>query len=660
MAGQTIFVTFTNENSVVSPTIIVNYLTVATDTRGIAYRENGSYSTDILSSIYNWNAGDTRVFTFDGNYWIIQLPEDYINSSLLFIGNGIDTVSSLYESGTYIPVSKYISGDMIKNGSITITKLDPDIDLASKEALQEISDALSSFQSDTEDEFNSVNSNISLNKIYHVTCDTVSANEKKVVHVAGLPVYDDITKYDGLTLVIKFSNSNTAVEPKLEVWSDYTRAIAPKPMYVGSLPLSGVFYWKNNDSAIFTYNANDDRWYMDSTCASSIIASWCSENNTTFINGGMIATGSITADKIVAHSITANEIAVGSLDGSVFTQSVSDVLSNLSEFRQQCGSAGTVVAECNSVNSASFKDAEINVENLKSIAVTNTGMPLVGTSMVVKFENENTYQGDVYFRVTATEGQVTYTKFSAQLGFKLGDSFINIGSSGVQEFSDAQQTALDYYKWHAGEYRTVMFDGTYWILSVTTEYLSKLAEWCLLNGQTWIGGGTIVTGTIVADQIQSGSIDTAKVSLVCMAPDDFGDIMNYGGFEYFEGSTGAQTTKGVRLYGAIDSSDPDSEPDFFVAITNRGMSLKIDGGILTGFGKKWTMDSESGISIGTDGTSGSIVIGHSGGQSTVKGNVTINNLNGSNLIIGSLPTSSAGLSTNQIYVGNDGTLKVVQ
>lgn len=659
--GQTIIVKFNYANSVSSPKIkLVINGTLIVDTKDVAYKNGDTYVTSILSSVYNWNSGETRVFTFDGAYWIIQLPEDCLNSSLLFIGNGTDTVSTLYKNGTYIPVSKYISDDMIKNGSITITKLDPNIDLASKEALQEISNALDSFQTETGNNFDSVNSEISLNKIYHVVCDTVSSTANKVVTIPDMPIYDDLTKYDGITLVIKFVNSNTATNPKIETHTSInnTTIISAKPMYVGSNPLTGVFYWRNNDSVIFTYSAVDNRWYMDSTCASSIIASWCANNNTTFINGGMIYAGSVTADKIAAHSITAEQIAVGSLDSSVFTQSVSDVLSNLSEFKQQCGSAGTIVAKCESTDGIAFKDAEISVDNLQSISITNTGMPLVGTSMVVKFENENTYQGNVYFRVTATNGDVAYTKFSAQLGFKLGDSFINIGSSGVQDFSDAQLTAIDYYKWHAGEYRTVMFDGTYWILSITTEYLSKLAEWCLLNGQTWIGGGTIVTGTIVADQIQSGSIDTAKVSLVCMAPNDYGDIINYGGFSYFEGSTGSYITKGVRMYGAIDSDDPDGEPNYYVAITNRGIAIRIGSGMISGYGSEqdsiWSIDASGGVFIGARNDSGNVTLGKAGSTSVVSGNMSILG----NLSAVNLPTSSTGLSSGQIYSDN-GVLKIV-
>lgn len=627
-AGQTVFVKFTNGNSVANPTMSIIVDTIPTTAMNIAYKDGNIYNTDILNSAYNWLAGETRVFTFNGTYWVVQLPEDYIESSLLFIGNGIDTVGSMYNSGTYIPVSKYISDDMIRNGSITIKKLDPNINLATKDAIEQIQDALEDYQNETNTSLISMDDKISIDKIYYVTCSSASSSAKTVI-IPDIKVFSDRIKYDGLTLVIKFSYANTMNNPTMVVKSsiDDTIIIPECPIYVGDDPLGSVFYWKEKDSIIFSYNAQDNRWYMASTSASRIIASWCSDNDTTFINGGKIATGSITAESIAAGTITADNIAVGSLGPGVFNQEIEGIITNLSEFKRQCASAGTIVAECNSQASDSFKSASVSVDELNSVMVTNTGMPLVGTSMVVKFDHANSYQGNVYLQMQAESGSVTYNKFTAQLGFKIGDAFINIGSDGEQEFSDSQLVALDYYRWNDGEYRTVMFDGNYWIISVTTDYLAELAEWCLLNGQTWIGGGTIVTGTVLADQIQSGSIDTAKVSLVCMAPNDYGDIINYGGIGYFEGSTGGYTTKGIRMYGATDSDDPDGNPNYSISITNRGILLQIEGGRIGGWDGAWRID-------------GSTIL-----------------LNGG-LKLSNIPTSSSGLSSGMVW-NDGGTLKIV-
>lgn len=656
-AGQTIFVTFTNANTAVHPTMSVIADTIPTTLRNIAYKDGNIYNTDIFNSVYNWSAGETRVFTFDGRYWLIQLPEDYMESSILFIGNGLDTVETLYNSGTYIPVSKYISADMIKNGSITIKKLDPNIDLATKDALEQIQSALEDYQDETNTSLTSMEDKISLDKIYYVTCSSASSSAKTVT-IPDIKIFSDKRKYDGLTLVIKFSYANTMNNPTMVVKSsiDNTTIIPECPLYVGDDPLGTVFYWKSKDSVIFSYNAQDNRWYMENTSASRIIASWCSDNDTTFINGGKIATGSITAESIAAGTITADNIAVGSLGPGVFNPEIESVISNLNQFKQQCASAGAIVGECISSSGSSFKGVSISVDDMNSIMVTNSGMPLVGTSMVVKFQNANTYQGDVYLQVQASSGSVTYNKFSAQLGFKIGDAFINIGSSGAQEFSDAQLVALNYYKWDAGQYRTVMFDGTYWIISITTEYLANLAEWCLLNGQTWIGGGTIVTGTIVADQIQSGSIDTARVSLVCMAPNDYGDVVNYGGVGYFEGDTGAEVTKGIRIYGATDMLDDGGEPNCSIALTNRGMLLNIDGGRIGGWGSRWQINARSGVNIGNEGDTSSSIYTPSVRIGNANCTTTINGKLNGNLTFSSIPTADPHVA-GKIW-SDSGTLKV--
>jgi hypothetical protein len=317
----------------------------------------------------------------------------------------------------------------------------------------------------------------------------------------------------------------------------------------------------------------------------------------------------------------------------------------------------------------------VSIDEINSIMTSNSGMPLVGTSMVVKFSNENTYRGNVFLQLQAQgSDSVSYNKFKAQLGFKIGDAFINIGSVGEQEFSDAQEVALSYYKWGAGDYRTVMFDGTYWILSVTTEYLSALAEWCLEHGQTWIGGGTIVTGTIVADQIQSGSINTSRVSLTCLAPNDDGDIVNFGGVGYYEGSTGGYITKGIQMYGATDSRDADGKPNYSVSITNRGTRFNIEDGKVEGWGRKWQLNAKNGISLcnnsdyGTGHDYNYLNLGRTGslinvnGDTRIDGSVLVRNSvlfeSSGSLKMYGIPTSPDDLEFGTVYADSNGTLKI--
>ena len=91
-----------------------------------------------------------------------------------------------------------------------------------------------------------------------------------------------------------------------------------------------------------------------------------------------------------------------------------------------------------------------------------------------------------------------------------------------------------------------------------------------------------------------------------------------------------------------------------MAITNRGTALKIDGGIISGYGSMWHIDSSGGVFIGTENTSGNVTLGKAGSTSVVGGNMSILG----NLSAVNLPTSSTGLSSGQIYSDN-GTLKIV-
>ena len=676
LVGTTLFVEFTNANNATQVSLSLSVGYAAIFENGVRYLNSiGEYESNIRdSSQYNWGAGDKRVFVFDGNYWIIQLLDDYKENSYLFIGNGKDTVSSLYENGTYISVSKYISNDMIKNGSITIKKLDPNIDLASKEALEQIEQYLYDLETSTTNNFNDVNDKISLNKIYYVTCDTIATASNKVVSVADLIQQ---SSYNGLTLVIKFTYGISIADYEhltLEVknFDGSIQLIPPKPFYMGNNRLSKSFYWKENDTLIFIYNENYTGslepsagvWSLTNTSASSIIANWCYNNDTTYINGGSIYTGSIDADRIAANSITADQIAVGSLPANVFSQDVQTVIGNLNQFKQQCASAGAIVARCSSASTDQCKLAYVTEETLASISTklnqNNAQMPLTGTSIVVNFLNENLFTSQNGITFALTTGSTDSRYFEAPLGFiYINGEFCNVGIDLTNiDVNSALYDTIAYYKWPSNSYRTLMFDGTYWILSITTNYLSKLAEFCLNNNQTWIGGGTVITGTIVADQIQSGSIDTAKVSLVCYGEAaNTNDVMNYGGVGYFSGSSSDTTvTHGIYMYGSTDWGDTDGKPDFYIAMTNKGMIINISGGRINGWNNKWNIYATRGIDIGADVSSGRVSIGRNA-DSSIGATVSTSIING-HLIFTGLPTSSSGLSSGSVYVDN-GILKIV-
>lgn len=665
--GTTLCIKFNNANDVTGPLRLRLNIRRGYNVEQSIIQPNES--SHIYGTQYNWLSDDTRFFVFNGDKWVIQLPDYYLENPIVFVGDGKNTVDSLYKSGTYIDVSKYISGDNIENGTITIEKLDPDIGFVTSTAVdQSIADAIGDYSALVDSNFAETDKKIQLGKIYYVTCETPGDNQLKTVNVQELPKIQDEEDYDGLTLVIKFTHENTYGKYEgqndniaLKVRnSDGTQTlIESHPLYVGNSPLGKPFYWNNNDTLIFVFNPNYDTgsglgcWNMAGTSASTIIADWCYNNDTTYINGSSIFTGTIAADSIMSNSITAQQIAVGSLPSTVFNSDLQSIIGNLDTFKQQCASAGGIVAECETVASEQCKLASVTEDVLTSINTKNN-MPLAGTSIVVKFDYINTYfsQNGISFALT-TDGTNKYFEAPIFINFKGG--YFNIGldvpNNDIPEDS-AEYEAILYYRWGKDEtdfYRTLMYDGSKWMLQTATDYLKNLAEYCLTTGQTWIGGGTIITGTVVADQIQSGLLDTAKVQLVCYGEDGQGKVKNYGGLRYTTGTTNdIDTTRGVELYGAIPYDDPDDEPDNRIVITNAGMRIHITSGLIEGWDEKWQINAANGIFIGNQNISGSVIIGRAATNTTINGGIKFSNI----------PISSSGLTTGQIY-NDGGTLKIV-
>ena len=92
-----------------------------------------------------------------------------------------------------------------------------------------------------------------------------------------------------------------------------TSATAWEP-YVSSTDFSesGIYYIWSHDRIEYT---SGDFTYSDATVdnANSVVAMYCKENNVTKIDGGNIATGTITANQIAANAITADKISVSDL-----------------------------------------------------------------------------------------------------------------------------------------------------------------------------------------------------------------------------------------------------------------------------------------------------------------------------------------------------------
>lgn len=134
-------------------------------------------------------------------------------------------------------------------------------------------------------------------------------------------------------MVLRLSSSTATTGTTYLVWynSGWKYAVLPTPTAVGGTwtwgandIVLGSFIEPGNETAIVeaqlftpckTYQqvTSGTNAYKTANVANSVLADWCYNNNTTYINGGKIYTGTITASQIAANAITAAKIAAGAV-----------------------------------------------------------------------------------------------------------------------------------------------------------------------------------------------------------------------------------------------------------------------------------------------------------------------------------------------------------
>ena len=98
--------------------------------------------------------------------------------------------------------------------------------------------------------------------------------------------------------------------------------------------------------------------------ATNSIANWCYNNNLTYINGGKIYTGTVTATKIAANAIVAGKIAAN----AVTTATIAAGAINADKLAANSVIAGKIAA--NAVTAGTIAAGSINADKLASNAVT--------------------------------------------------------------------------------------------------------------------------------------------------------------------------------------------------------------------------------------------------------------------------------------------------
>lgn len=133
--------------------------------------------------------------------------------------------------------------------------------------------------------------------VKYATCSSSRSSNVKEISVS------DLTElYDGLAINVRFTYGNNADYPKLKVNNLGSGDIMVEGKYLAK---DSLYNWTDGAVVqfVFTKGVTRNFWSMVIGGAANIF-----DENRTTINGGKIATGSITATQIAAKTITSSEI----------------------------------------------------------------------------------------------------------------------------------------------------------------------------------------------------------------------------------------------------------------------------------------------------------------------------------------------------------------
>lgn len=200
-----------------------------------------------------------------------------------------EIISSINQSAEMVKIS---ASKIELEGTVTFSDLDSDTQTKITTATTTASGASSKATS-------------ALNRasFHYGTCETAAATAAKAVTLSGF------TLYTGAMVSVYFTYANTAASPTLNV-----NGTGAKSIIANNATITSKYYWRAKDTVTFIFNGS--YWVLADTSASSLLVSWCSDNDKTLIDGGKIYTKSIKAASIDVNDLFAQNItATGSITG---------------------------------------------------------------------------------------------------------------------------------------------------------------------------------------------------------------------------------------------------------------------------------------------------------------------------------------------------------
>lgn len=136
---------------------------------------------------------------------------------------------------------------------------------------------------------------------HYVTCTTGATAAAKTATLS------DFELNTGSTVVVYFRYANTATNPTLNIGGT-----GAKPIYVKNARITAAYYWAAYDTVTFIYDGTN--WVMSESSANAVLANWCYNNDKTVINGGVLATGTVAANKIETDAVFSQHIEAQDID----------------------------------------------------------------------------------------------------------------------------------------------------------------------------------------------------------------------------------------------------------------------------------------------------------------------------------------------------------
>lgn len=255
--------------------------------------------TTVSSHTTQINSLDTRVDSAVSNYTQLSDKFNWVVKSGTSASDFLITDRMAKLTAEYINLNGLVMfSGLDASTQSTINTAQSTADAASANASSALSTATTA----------NTNATSALNRAsYHYgTCATAAATVAKVVTLSGFSLYT------GAMVSVYFTYANTASSPTLNVNSTGAKSIR-----VNNAAITSKYFWRAKDTVTFIYNGT--YWVIADTSANSLLASWCSDNDVTLIDGGKIYAKSVKAESIDVENLFAQDItATGKIRGMQF------------------------------------------------------------------------------------------------------------------------------------------------------------------------------------------------------------------------------------------------------------------------------------------------------------------------------------------------------